>query len=175
VYTDETGRLMLVGPTVGWTCNGSFGADGSGLLALAPVGTAVPLSGTTWHLPNSSTAQAIVAMETGASPVQGAALACPFFSAAQTATQQDLGKGCAGSSPSQEHVVKTSATQVGFEDPPAVAGAGYPSGGQNPANGVVLYQPKPAGATAYQATCTLTLAQHDLCTSVLNQFAATFG
>ncbi len=30
VYTDEAGRLMLVGPTVGWTCNGSFGADGSG-------------------------------------------------------------------------------------------------------------------------------------------------
>ena len=42
VYTDEAGRLMLVGPTVGWTCNGSFGADGSGFLALAPVGTAVP-------------------------------------------------------------------------------------------------------------------------------------
>ena len=39
VYTDEAGRLMVVGPTVGWTCNGSFGADGSGALALAPVGT----------------------------------------------------------------------------------------------------------------------------------------
>ena len=175
VYTDEAGRLMLVGPTVGWTCNGSFGADGSGLLALAPVGTAVPLSGTTWHLPPSSTTQAIVAVESGGSPVQGAALACPFFTAAQAASAQNLGKGCAESNPSQERVVKTSAIQAGFEDPPGVAGAGYPSGGQNPADGVVLYQPRPTEATAYQATCTLTVAQHDLCSAVLNRFAATFG
>ncbi len=93
VYTDETGRLMLVGPTVGWTCNGSFGADGSGLLALAPVGTAVPLSGMTWHLPPSSTTQAIVAAESGGSPVQGAALACPFFTAAQAANAADPRQG----------------------------------------------------------------------------------
>ncbi len=175
VYTDETGRLMLVGPTVGWTCNGSFGADGSGQLALAPVGTVVPATGTTWHLPTSSTTQAIVASESGGSTVQGAALACPLFSAAQAATQQDLGQGCSVSSPSQERVVRTSSVEVGFEDPPGVAGVGYPSGGQNPANGIMLYQPKPTEATAYRATCTLALAQHDLCTAVLNHFVATFG
>ncbi len=175
VYTDETGRLMLVGPTVGWTCNGSFGADGSGLLALAPVGTAVPAAGTSGHLPLSSTTQAIVALESGGSTVQGAALACPLFSAAQATTQQDLGKGCAVSSPSQERVVKTSSVEVRFEDPPGVAGVGFPSGGQNPANGIMLYQPKPTEATAYQATCALAVAQQDLCTAVLNHFAATFG
>ena len=175
VYTDEAGRLMLVGPTVGWTCNGSFGADGSGVLALAPVGTSVPLSGLTWHLPASSSTQAIVAMESGASPVQGAILACPFFGAAKTAVQQAAPGSCSGSSPSQETVVHTSAVQAGFEDPPGVAGAGYPSGGQNAANGVALYKPKPTEASAYLATCTLTAAQHDLCTSVLNQFTASFG
>ena len=175
VYTDETGRLMLVGPTVGWTCNGSFGADGSGVLALAPVGTVVPTTGTTWHLPTSSTTQAIVATESGGSTVQGAALACPLFSAAQAATRQDLGQGCSVNSPSQERVVRTSSVQVGFEDPSGVAGVGYPSGGQNPANGIMLYQPKPTEATAYQATCTLPVAQHDLCTAVLNHFATTFG
>lgn len=175
VYTDETGRLMLVGPTVGWTCNGSFGADGSGMLALAPVGTVVPASGNSWHLPTSSTTQAIVASESGGSTVQGAALACPLFSAAQAATRQDLGQGCSVSSPTQERVVRTSSVQVGFEDPPGVAGLGYPSGGQNPANGIMLYQPKPTEATAYQATCTLTATQQDLCTAVLNQYAATFG
>jgi hypothetical protein len=175
VYTDETGRLMLVGPTVGWTCNGSFGADGSGMLALAPVGTVVPATGISWHLPMTSTTQAIVASESGASPVQGAALACPLFGAARSATQQDLGQGCSVSSPSQERVVRTSSVDVGFEDPPGVAGVGYPSGGQNPANGIMLYQPKPAEATAYQATCTLPVAQHDLCTAVLNHFSATFG
>src|SRR3984957_13501783 len=42
VYSDLTGRLMLVGPTVGWTCSGTFGADGSGMMAISPVGTTVP-------------------------------------------------------------------------------------------------------------------------------------
>ena len=128
VYSDLTGRLLLVGPTVGWTCAGAFGADGSGMSALSPVGTTVPAAGTTWHLPASSSTQAIVALESGGSTVQGAAVACPLFSAAKVATQQDLGQGCAVTSPPQERVVRTSAVQVGFQDPAGVAGVGYPSG-----------------------------------------------
>jgi hypothetical protein len=175
VYSDLTGALMLVGPTVGWTCTGTFGADGSGMMALAPVGTSVPAGGTVWHLSASSPTQAIVALESGGSTVQGAALACPLFSAAKAATQQDLGKGCDSTSPPQEHVVRTSSVQVGFQDPAGVAGVGFPSGGQNAANGIMLYQPKPTEPTAYEATCTLPAAQLDLCTAVLNHFAATFG
>jgi hypothetical protein len=174
VYSDEAGRLMLIGPTVGWTCTGSFGADGSGLMALAPVGTSVPTSGTSWHLPASSSVQAIVAMESGGSPVQGAALVCPLFPAAKVAAQQSLGQSCAPA-PSQEKVSKISSGAVGFQDPAGVAGIGFPSGGQNAANGVGLYQPKPTEATAYVATCTLPASQQDLCTGVLNHFVATFG
>jgi hypothetical protein len=175
VYSDEAGRLMLLGPTVGWTCTGSFGADGSGLMALAPVGTTVPQGGTTWQLAASSPTQAIVAMESGASTVQGAALVCPLFSAAQTAMQQDLGKACTPASATREHVVRISAVAMGFQDPPGVAGVGFPSGGQNPANGVGLYLPKPTESTAYLATCALPAPQQDLCTAVLNHFVATFG
>lgn len=174
VYSDETGRLMLIGPTVGWTCSGSFGADGSGLMALAPVGTSIPASGTTWHVPASSSVQAIVAMESGGSPVQGAQLVCPLFPAAKAAAQQSLGQSCAAG-PSQEKVRRISSGAVGFEDPVGVAGIGFPSGGQNPANGVGLYQPKPTEATAYLGTCTLPPSQQDLCTAVLNHFVATFG
>jgi hypothetical protein len=175
VYSDESGRLMLIGPTVGWTCNGSFGADGSGVMALAPVGTTVPTTGTTWQLPASSPTQAIVAMESGASTVQGAALVCPLFSAAQTAAQQGLGKACTPANASREHVTKISSVATGFSDPAGVAGVGFPSGGLNVAIGVGLYQPKPTEATAYLATCTLPAAQQDLCTAVLNHFVATFG
>jgi hypothetical protein len=175
VYSDETGALMLVGPTVGWTCTGSFGADGSGMIALAPVGTTVPSNGTPWQLAASSPTQAIVAMESGASPVQGASLVCPLFSAAQAATQQNLGKACTPASTSREHVAKISSVAVGFQDPPGVPGVGFPSGGQNPANGGGLYQPKPTEPTAYLATCTLPASQQDLCTAVLNHFVATFG
>ena len=175
VYSDEAGRLMLIGPTVGWTCTGSFGADGSGLMALAPVGTAVPLnSGTTWHLAAGSPPQAIVAMESGASAVLGAQLVCPLFAEAQSAVQRDLGKACAGS-PAQEKVTKISAVAAGFQDPAGVAGIGFPSGGQNSANGVGLSQPKVSESTAYLATCTLPAAQQDLCTAVVDQFVATFG
>ena len=166
---------MLIGPTVGWTCTGSFGADGSGLMALAPVGTSVPTSGTSWHLPASSSVQAIVAMESGGSTVQGASLVCPLFSTAQAATQQDLGKACTPASTAREHVVKISAVAMGFQDPPGIAGVGFPSGGQNPANGVGLYLPRPSESTAYLATCMLPASQQDLCTAVLNHFVATFG
>ncbi len=113
-------------------------------------------------------------MESGASPVEGAALVCPLFSAAQAATRQDVGKGC-GSDPAQEKATKISSVAVGFQDPPGVAGIGFPSGGQNPANGVALYQPKTTEASAYLATCTLPAAQQDLCAAVVNQFVATFG
>ena len=175
VYSDEAGRLMLVGPTVGWTCTGSFGADGSGLMALAPVGTTVPQGGTTWQLAASSPTQAIVAIESGGSPVQGASLVCPLFTAAQTATRQDLGRACTSASTAQERMNRISAVATGFEDPPGVAGVGFPSGGQNPANGVGLYLPKPTESTAYLATCTLPASQQDLCTAVLNHFVTTFG
>ena len=108
--------------------------------------------------------------------MQGAALVCRSFSAAKAATQQDLGQGCAPASPPQEQVVQDLVGgRSGFQDPAGVAGVGFPSGGQNPANGVGLYQPKPTEATAYLATCTLPAAQQDLCTAVLNQFVATFG
>jgi hypothetical protein len=175
VYSDEAGRLMLLGPTVGWICTGAFGADGSGLMALAPVGTAVPQGGTTWQLAASSPTQAIVAMESGGSAVQGAALVCPLFSAAHAAMQQDLGKACTPADTAREHVTKISSVAVGFQDPPGVGGVGFPSGGQNPANGVGLYQPKPTEPPAYLATCTLPAPQQDLCTAVLNQFVAAFG
>jgi hypothetical protein len=72
-------------------------------------------------------------------------------------------------------VGRISSVAVGFQDPPGVAGVGFPSGGQNPANGVGLYQPKPSEPTAYLATCTLPASQQDLCTAVLNHFVATFG
>jgi hypothetical protein len=175
VYSDASGRLLLVGPTVGWTCTGNFGADGSGMMALTPAGTTVPANtSTTWQLPSSSPVQAIVAVESGASTVQAAALACPLFSAAKTTVQEDLGKECTAS-PDGEHAVPSSSSDVAFRDPPGVAGVGVPSGGQNAANGVMLYLPKSSEATAYLATCTLPAAEESLCSAVLNHFVATFG
>ena len=115
--------------------------------------------------------------ETGASPVQGALLACPLFPAAAAAASQDIGKGCGVTRPSQESVsvMGKAGIEAGFEDPAGVAGDGIPSGGLNPANGVLLYLPAQGDASAYLATCTLPAARHDVCTAVLNHFVALYG
>jgi len=42
-----------------------------------------------------------------------------------------------------------------FEDPPGVAGSGWPSGGPDPANGLVEYTGSPENGVVYRSTCTL--------------------
>jgi hypothetical protein len=177
VYGDDNGIMMMIGPK-GWTCHAAYGADGSGGLLISPVGESVPSDPDSgWHLPASSTAQAIVGYEVGVSPVQAAGLACPLFSAAAALYKQTFGHACTPR-PTAESAVATGPTGAGvaFEDPAGVAGDGRPSGGTNPANGVLLYLPSwPGRAAAYLATCTLPAAQHDVCTAVLNDFTGLYG
>jgi hypothetical protein len=175
VYSDDAGVMTMIGPT-GWTCHGMYGADGSGGLVIAPPGESVPADPDAgWHLAASSADQAIVGYETGASPVQGAALACPLFPAAAATNTSDLGRACPVTRPAQETVDQPASDEAGFEDPPGVAGDGIPSGGQDPANGVLLYLPRQNGASASLATCTLPAAKHVVCTAILNHFAALYG
>jgi hypothetical protein len=175
VFADTQGIMRLVAPK-GWTCRATYGADGSGGLVITPPGEAVPANvDTGWHPASGSATQAIVGYETGASPVQGAALVCALFTAAAAATQQGLGQNCAHARPARESVSTTTSTEAAFEDPAGVSGNGIPSGGANPANGVVLYQPKAGESSAYIATCTLPTAQHDVCTAVLNHFVSLYG
>jgi len=176
VYTDQAGIMMLIGP-MDWACRGLYGADGSGGLLVSPMGEPVPSDPDAgWHLAASSADEAIVGYETGGSAVQGAGLACPLFPSAAAVTRQDLGRGCAETSPAQETHDALTSSEVAFEDPADVAGSGIPSGGSNPANGVMLYSPpKPAAASAYVVTCTLPAERHDVCTAVVDHFAALYG
>ena len=175
VYADDNGFMMMVGPK-GWTCHAAYGADGSGGLLISPTGESVPSDPDGgWHLPASSSAQAIVGYEVGASTVQAAGLACPLFSAAIAVYQQTFGHACTPH-PTAESVAGTGSTEAGFVDPAGVAGDGMPSGGTNPANGVMLYLPSgPGGSAGYLATCTLPVAQHDVCTAMLNHFVSLYG
>jgi hypothetical protein len=175
VYSDDAGIMMLIGPA-DRSRHGLYGADGSGGLLIAPAGESVPSDPDTgWHLPALSSDEAIVGYETGASPVEGAELACPLFPAAAAATRLDLGRGCTVTRPVREIAAGTASREIGFEDPAGVAGDGIPSGGQNPANGVMLFMPAQGKASAYLATCTLPDAQHDVCTAVLDHFIALYG
>lgn len=175
VYSDPEGIMMLLGPKDGWVCRGQYGADGSGGLLLSPAGEPVPSDPYPgWHPVTSSSIQAIVGYETGGSSVQGAALACSLFGSAATVYQQSFGKSCTAR-PDQEATTTISGVADGFMDPAGVSGDGIPSGGENAANGVLLYQPKPDEPTAYSATCTLPPSQHALCTAVLNHFVDQYG
>ncbi len=126
------------------------------------------------HLASSSAAEAIEGYQTGASTVQGASLACPVIAAAAAATRSALGQGCAAP-PAAETLFPRSANDVAFFDPPGTAGTGSPSGGINPANGVVLYAPGGGKSSAYLATCTLPAVQNAVCSTVLHSFVSLYG
>jgi hypothetical protein len=168
VYSDSSGLMRLLAPS-GWSCSASYGADGSGLITVTPNGETLPADG----LEPGSPDRAITASETGGSPVQAAAEACSFFPAAATANMTYLGKACTPR-PSSEIVDPISTSVVDFEDPTGIEGSGDPSGGQDPANGVVTYSPT-KGPGFYMGTCTLPHKEHATCTAVLNYFDTLYG
>jgi hypothetical protein len=87
---------------------------------------------------------------------------------------------CSHVRPAAEHVIWLKGSPqsrgdindiVAFEDPPGVMGDGLPSGGRNPADGVLLYQVGEQGGQASSETCTMPQTQHSLCTAILNDFS----
>jgi len=171
VYIDQDGIMTLLGPK-GWNCHALYGADGSGGLVLSPPGETVHTNpGEQWHLKPSSPIEAIVGYETGGSPVEAAALACALFRSAAQVAKQDLGR-CDVKRPLREVVVTTGKQGVNFMDPAGVTGDGSPSGGKDPANGVMFYTTSQSGPGGYAATCTLPKSDRTTCTAVLNHFAA---
>ena len=143
VYGDDAGIMMLVGPS-GWTCHGSYGADGSGGLVISPVGESVPSDPDVgWHPSPPSSDEAIVGYETGGSPVEGAESGVSpvhVGGGGREAGSRSTVRRAASSH--ERSSTKTGSSDVAFEDPEGVAGDGIPSGGQDPANGVMLYVPK---------------------------------
>jgi len=96
--------------------------------------------------------------------------ACPFF----PAFASRLGFPCAAGVPPGEVHGLIGRDVATFEDPPGVAGSGWPSGGPYPANGVVGIG---AGVEppVYRSTCTLPAADHAICTESLNDVVARYG
>jgi hypothetical protein len=168
VYSDTHAILMLLAPK-GWTCKALFGADGSGAMTIVPTGETLP----TGALARDSSDQAITAGETGGSPVQAALQACSLFPAAANAEKAFFENACSPP-PSSESLDQISTSAVAFEDPAGTAGTGSPSGGENPANGVITYSAD-KGPGSYTSTCTVPQDEHDLCTASLNYFISVYG
>jgi hypothetical protein len=167
VYTDGLNLIQIIAPT-GWKCSAQVGADGSSGLEVYPASdTEVPSNYTEKWNPDD---EALVGSQTSACSNCGTGQACPYFASANTAWVTNNGRPCPGARPPRESVEQLSARAIGFEDPPGVAGAGEPSGGLYPANGVMTY----LSPTTYNETCTLPQSQHDICTASLNVFAAVY-
>jgi hypothetical protein len=62
-----------------------------------------------------------------------------------------------------------------FEDPPGIAGSGWPSGGADPANGVVGLVGSPENELVYRSTCTLPASEHAICTASQNDLISRYG
>jgi hypothetical protein len=99
-----------------------------------------------------------------------AGLACPFFGA----FARSLDLPCRGGAlPATERDERHGANLVLFQDPPGVAGSGDPSGGPDPANGVVGIHGR-SGAV-FRASCTLPASRHAACTTTLDDVIARYG
>jgi hypothetical protein len=152
----------LVGPR-GMRCSGGVGADSTSLIVVWPRGQARPgiharTDGLTLLLD-----PACVGCQAGD--------ACPFF----RALARRLGFPCTSGIAAGERVSRPAPTLALFEDPPGVAGSGWPSGGPDPANGVVGSTGIASDVLVYRSTCTLPAREHGICTTSLNDVIRRYG
>ena len=151
--------LLLIGPS-GWRCTGSEGADGNADLVVWPPHV---------HQPSMYSRTDGITLEIDPACVScKAATACPLLSSFVST----LGYHCTDGIPRGERVYALRSSIVLFDDPPGVPGDGWPSGGPNPANGLVGVSTT-RGQPVYRATCTLPAAEHSTCTVILNEHYCT--
>ena len=171
MYALSSDSLSLIGPS-GWSCAGLVGADGSSSLQVVPQSEAASLIAVNRTFSSANTFPvALTADDTSACVGCAYTQACGAFPTA-TAQYASGSPPCSSTPPSEEKVTALSQTVVAFEDPPGVAGTGKPSGGTNPANGIVTYSPGGTGhsTASFKATCTLPASNHAVCTAALNDF-----
>jgi len=149
----SNGYLTVLAPR-GWRCRGQIGADGSGSLFVTPAGVAKPT-------------QPAVTVEYGDTPGVSADLVCSLFAAAR---KQLPVAPCPVTKPAREAVVVLDTSTVAFQDPPGVHGDGLPSGGSDPANGVMMFTPSNTHHDGYSLTetCTLPASSKAKCTAILD-------
>ncbi len=157
-YTNT--ELFLIGPAH-MACAGAVGADGSADVVVWPRGQRSPRQ----HSRGDGVTLSVIPACVGCM----ASVACPFF----PSFASKLGFPCTSGVPASEVVDRLSSHVTGFEDPPGVAGDGWPSGGKDPANGLVGI--KGRGGVVYSSTCTLPSRKHAVCTVTLNDVLARYG
>jgi hypothetical protein len=165
VFTDGLGTLDVVAPTA-WACTALDGVAGSSSLVVYPPGATRPPWG---HV--TTVGSGVVASQTGACGGCSLETACALFPGAARDYQAIYRYPCHGVAARGELRTDVSATTVLFVDPPAVPGAGRPSGGGLAAYGTMLWHlPHAPHPAAWLDTCTLPVAERDLCVLSVRAF-----
>jgi hypothetical protein len=140
--------LAVLAPK-GWSCSGAVGVDGSARITVG----------------SRDGSQEITASDGGACVSCNATIST-------AASALPTGISCPSQAPAAEEISRINGTTDAFEDPPYVHGTGTPSGGGDPANGVMIYAGR--SPEAYTETCTLPSSQHTLCTVILDNFLSRY-
>ncbi len=159
-YTNT--EIYLIGPR-GMRCSGRLGTDGGSQVIVWPRHQSRPT-------PHARSDGLTLTLDPACSSCK-ADDACPFF----TAFARRLGFPCNSGVPPGEGVHRLRSDVTLFTDPPEVAGSGWPSGGPDPANGVVGYTGSPDNGLVYRSTCTLPASDHLDCTTSLNDVISRYG
>jgi hypothetical protein len=159
-YTNS--QLVLIGPA-DMNCRGIVAVDGGTQIVVWPVGYSRPSQ-------HSHAAGLTLSLDPACASCK-AADACPFFG--QFAAQE--GFPCPTGIPTGESVYVLNTTTTLFEDPPGVAGSGWPSGGPDAANGLVGITGSREDGSVYRSTCTLPASQRWICTVSLNDALSRYG
>jgi len=177
-YSDATRSIDPILAPKGWVCGAGIGADGGTGISVAPPGT---------DLSNQQTApseevvadanpacQGCVFDDTCALDPNVVEIYANSYSCKSTVPAGESVKWLNGSptdvADSPNGTSQIINNVVAFEDPPGVSGDGKPSGGPNPANGVVEFQNGNGEGRDAKETCTLPPGEHALCTAILNDF-----
>ena len=166
-YALGNNQYSVLAPT-GWDCSESVSADGSSGMTVVPPSEANALEANS-QPSASSMPEAIYVTNNGACQGCGYSQASAIFAQADTQYANSLG-GCTAPPAGEKDTTLTS-TVVAFLDPPGVSGTGQPSGGSNPANGVITFTLTNGNqANSDLMTCELPDTDHQLCTATLNDF-----
>ena len=153
---------FLIGPS-GMACSGLVAADGNTSLIVWPRRNGPP--GQHAH------EAALTLTSAPACAACRAEEACPFF----PAYARRLHFPCSSGIPPGEIVERVHSHLVLFEDPPGVAGDGWPSGGLDPANGLAVIHGSFLSSVVYRSTCTLPASKHSTCSTSLNDVLRRYG
>ncbi|HWA66308.1 MAG TPA: hypothetical protein VG899_08060 [Mycobacteriales bacterium] len=168
-YSDNVRNLTPVLAPRGWKCRVTIGADGGTSVTIYPA-SATPTAKTGVTVRSEPACEGCVwglvcdLVPGSAKQVGADQPACPTTRPKRERVKFERGR---------PHATGRVQDVVVFQDPAGVKGDGVPSGGPDPANGVLLYDwDQRDGGAASLETCTLPTAEFSTCAASASNFGA---